>query len=202
MSCFEWKTTKKQYRTAVYMSIFGDVSVGKTSLLQCFVNHEFPDTTEPTFFDYFSCTLTHGDREYEVMLFDTAGKMDETKTVMPQMLRRSEGVLVVYDESRLPTLQNLVLHWLPWIFSMASELKSILLIGNKTDLLQERSKEDQAVYDLLIEMAQRACGKRRMQLARISARVDSYETLEALFTSFAQRVVSLSTAKPSLLIKS
>lgn len=201
MSCF-FSKEKAPPRRTIFLSIYGDISVGKSSLLNCFVRREFPEQTEPTYYDYFSCDLKHGEHTYEVMLFDTPGNF-QTACLMPSMLRKSEGIFAVYSEADILSLQSLVLHWLPWIIKNAIQLKCILLIGNKTDLLVHlRNEAEQKHFNLLIEMAQSTCSGHRMQLVHLSAKHDDYDTLEHVFTSFAQQVITHSTAQPSLLVES
>jgi len=60
--------------TGIKLVVVGDGAVGKTCLLISYANNSFPDDYVPTVFDNYVVTLTAGEQQIELGLWDTAGQ--------------------------------------------------------------------------------------------------------------------------------
>ncbi|ELK27243.1 Rho-related GTP-binding protein RhoJ [Myotis davidii] len=56
--------------------VVGDGAVGKTCLLMSYANDAFPEEYVPTVFDHYAVTVTVGDKQHLLGLYDTAGQED------------------------------------------------------------------------------------------------------------------------------
>jgi Ras-related protein Rab-11A len=75
---------------------------------------------------------------------DTAGE-ERFRSVIPQLYRNSDGVLVVFDLTQPQTLENATT-WIEEVYGNTKPDLPIILIGNKSDLVKEpNTLRDQAI---------------------------------------------------------
>jgi Ras-related protein Rab-11A len=75
---------------------------------------------------------------------DTAGE-ERFRSVIPQLYRNSDGVLVVFDLTKPQTLENAT-SWIEEVYGNTKPDLPIILIGNKSDLVKEpNTLRDQAI---------------------------------------------------------
>ncbi len=132
------KMVEEALKFSFKVVILGDGSVGKTSLLTRFVDKTFDQ-------DYKSTIGTNIMRiDYKLLekitvafaLWDLAGQQFFQK-VRQMYLSGCQAALFVYDVTRPDTLYNLK-NWQNELHAVAgAEVKS-LMVGNKTDLVEER----------------------------------------------------------------
>ncbi|KFK30558.1 hypothetical protein AALP_AA7G277600 [Arabis alpina] len=116
----------------------GDQSVGKTSIITRFMYDKFDTTYQPTIgIDFLSKTMYLEDRTVRLQLWDTAGQ-ERFRSLIPSYIRDSSVAIVVYDVSNRQTFLNTS----KWIDDVHRERGSndviIVLVGNKTDLVDKR----------------------------------------------------------------
>jgi len=116
----------------------GDQSVGKTSIITRFMYDKFDTTYQPTIgIDFLSKTMYLEDRTVRLQLWDTAGQ-ERFRSLIPSYIRDSSVAIVVYDVANRQTFQNVS----KWIDDVHRERGSgdviIVLVGNKTDLVDKR----------------------------------------------------------------
>lgn len=115
----------------------GDVAVGKSSLLKLFVDGKFEESYIPT------VGISIHEKEMQIsnkvkiiyQIFDTSGLRSYRK-VRKIFLQRCEIVFIVFDFTRLESLENIE----EWIeesknFTSSSDV-TYFLIGNKIDLIE------------------------------------------------------------------
>jgi Ras-related protein Rab-1A len=132
------KVTEETMKFSFKVVILGDGGVGKTSLLNRFVEKTFDQ-------EYKSTIGTNIMRiDYKLMdkitvafaLWDLAGQQYFQK-VRQMYLSGCQAALFVYDVSRPDTLQNLK-NWLNELTAVAGTDVKRLMVGNKIDLVEER----------------------------------------------------------------
>lgn len=121
------------------LSLIGDGSVGKTSIVQRYVNDIFSETymaTIGTFITKKEIKFDKLNTRVRFMIWDLAGQ-DQFKRLMPDYLTDSNAGIIVFDITNRESFEN-VKNWYNTITRVA--LPSILLIlaGNKVDLEAER----------------------------------------------------------------
>ena len=79
----------------------------------------------------------------KVEIWDTAGQ-EKYRSLTRRYYEGVSGVILVFDVCDESSLQNLNHYWLPKILENADENIDLAIVGNKTDLINEReiSKED------------------------------------------------------------
>nr|XP_025699791.1 ras-related protein RABH1b-like isoform X1 [Arachis hypogaea] len=123
---------------AKYKLVFlGDQSVGKTSIITRFMYDKFDNTYQATIgIDFLSKTMYLEDRTIRLQLWDTAGQ-ERFRSLIPSYIRDSSVAVIVYDVASRQTFLNTV----KWIEEVRSERGNdviLVLVGNKTDLLDKR----------------------------------------------------------------
>nr|AGN12807.1 Ras-related protein RABH1C [Leavenworthia alabamica] len=116
----------------------GDQSVGKTSIITRFMYDKFDTTYQPTIgIDFLSKTMYLEDRTVRLQLWDTAGQ-ERFRSLIPSYIRDSSVAIVVYDVSKRQSFLNTS----KWIEDVRRERGQgdviIVLVGNKTDLADQR----------------------------------------------------------------
>ena len=127
---------------SIKIILLGDVSVGKTAIINRYIDGKFDDN--------YSCTINvqsrkkkisfNQDISIEMSIWDTCGE-EKFRAITRQYYRESNGILLVFDINRNKTFLNLT-KWMKEIKEVAPKDVLIALIGNKVDLKREVNKND------------------------------------------------------------
>ena len=124
------------YDKTCQILLIGDSLVGKTCLIQRYVNGTFKDDYITTVgLDYHTKLEIINNLNVSVKLWDTAGQ-ERFKALTPSFFRNAEGVVIAYDVTNSESFDNLKF----WISSIKTNLFEknifipIIIIGNKIDL--------------------------------------------------------------------
>ena len=135
---------KKDYNYLFKILILGDSFVGKTNMLKRFLNNEFDMNTKETVgVEFGSKNFIFGENDIiKAQIWDTAGQ-ERYRSVTKAYYKGAKGALLVYDITRKSTFENID-NWLIDLRTNADKDILIVLIGNKSDLLDNRevSSED------------------------------------------------------------
>ena len=133
--------------------LIGDTSVGKTNILSKFLSNEFdPDSKATVGVEFGTKDFKIENNIVKVQIWDTAGQ-ERYRSITNAYYKGAKGSLLVYDITSPKTFDNLD-KWLSDLKANGEEKISIILIGNKSDLEQERKitieqgKEKAAFYKL------------------------------------------------------
>jgi len=116
----------------------GDEGVGKTSLINRFIEKKFEIDYRPTI----GANLLKKDVEFaykdkkftcNLILWDIAGQ-DRYELIRSLYLKGCVGAFLVYDCTRSKTFENITNAWLKDLLINAEKNVSFILIGNKVDL--------------------------------------------------------------------
>jgi small GTP-binding protein len=120
--------------------LVGDSSVGKTSILNRFVNNRFnpsePNTVGALYESYTSSRLGH---EVEVQIWDTAGT-EQYRSLTPVYFRQAAGAIIVYDITSRSSFASLET-WLSMFRGFCQENAAVMIVANKLDLDEFRRVE-------------------------------------------------------------
>uniref|UniRef100_A0A0D9VQK7 Uncharacterized protein n=1 Tax=Leersia perrieri TaxID=77586 RepID=A0A0D9VQK7_9ORYZ len=118
---------------AKYKLVFlGDQAVGKTAIITRFMYDKFDATYQATIgIDFLSKTMYLEDRTVRLQLWDTAGQ-ERFRSLIPSYIRDSSVAVIVYD-SFLNTSK-----WIEEVNTQRGADVLIVLVGNKTDLVDKR----------------------------------------------------------------
>ena len=124
------------YDKSCQILLIGDSLVGKTCLIQRYVNGTFKDDYISTVgLDYHTKLEIINNLNVSVKLWDTVGQ-ERFKALTASFFRNAEGVVIAYDVTNSESFDNLKF----WISSIKTNLFEknifipIIIIGNKIDL--------------------------------------------------------------------
>ena len=113
--------------------LLGDSGVGKTSILDQYINSNFRHLTQPTLGSMFlSNTLQVKDINYRLQIWDTAGQ-ERFKAIAPLYYRDADIVILVLDPTDQKSFDNLQ-YWTKQIKQKGPTRFSLCLLVNKQDL--------------------------------------------------------------------
>ena len=117
--------------------VLGDASVGKTSIINRYCNDQFSEDTLSTIgAGFFTHTITMGESEVTLMVWDTAGE-ERFRSVAPSLLRGADGLILVYDVQSQQSFESLDVYmemFLDVVNVSSCPVMPVLLLGNKADL--------------------------------------------------------------------
>jgi small GTP-binding protein len=126
--------------------IIGDSSVGKTSMILKMLDGVFDPSFMATIgIDYRTKLINVSDKIVKVQLWDTAGQ-ERFRSIVKTYFRAAMGILLCFDVSDKETFNNLN-DWYTLVQDYCLENVSVIVIGNKTDLLNRQvTHEEGFVY--------------------------------------------------------
>ena len=117
--------------------IIGDAGCGKSALLHRFIDDTFKSQASHTIgVEFGSKIIEVGGQSVKLQIWDTAGQ-ERFRAVTQSYYRGAAGALLVYDVTSRDSFNN-VSTWLNNARALANPDISIVLVGNKLDLTQER----------------------------------------------------------------
>ena len=123
----------------VKVVVLGDPQVGKTALVDRFSNGSFEKDYKLTLGVNITIRrITIEDNEIAFQIHDIAGHAFFSE-VRPNFYIGSGGAVLVYDVTRPETLQSL-LEWKNEYYKNCDKNSPVVILGNKTDLIDDRSK--------------------------------------------------------------
>merc|ERR1712232_312014 len=158
--------------------ILGEGRVGKTSLLNRFVNCEFNEyEASSVSAAYLERSLTINGQQVRLSLWDTAGQ-ERFHSLAPMYYRDALGALIVYDITDRESLEK-AKRWLNELYTANRKDMIITLVGNKVDLEESRQVEkgDANLY------------AKEQQLAFFETSAKSGENIDELFTALGQKLI-------------
>ena len=135
---------KKIKRTVIRLAMLGDSSVGKTSIINTFLDIEFSDVKLTTIGkDKMETKMKMKDgKEIKLIIWDTAGQ-ERFHSMATSVIKGSQGVAVTFDLTKQSTFES-VNNWLAEIKNNADSIP-IVLFGNKCDILDKREVSEELV---------------------------------------------------------
>ena len=130
-------TTKKVLLKVI---ILGESGVGKTALLNHYVNNQFIETHKATIgADFMTKDIKIDDKMITLQMWDTAGQ-ERFKSLGNSFYRGADAAILVYDITQKETFTKIE-EWKSSFLDLSGESKEfpILLLGNKYDLQNQRA---------------------------------------------------------------
>ena len=128
---------KKDSDITIKLLLIGNAYVGKTLIVQKFIDNTFSKSTVSTIgVDLQSKIIDINGKKVKYLIWDTAGE-DRMKTMTYSYYRGCHVILIVYDVTERKSFQN-VTTWVECIDKFAKSNVLRILVGNKTDLEDKR----------------------------------------------------------------
>ena len=122
-----------------YKLIFlGDQSVGKSCILNRFLNDTFIEDYQATIgLDFQSKNVQIDNQDIHLLLYDTAGQ-EKFRSLIPMYTRDANIILLVYDISNKDSFVNLS-QWLKDLTNVNMDEVILCIVANKIDLNDKRA---------------------------------------------------------------
>ena len=133
-------------RKVIRISMLGDSTVGKTSIINAFLNIEFSNTLLSNIGVEKTETkmIMKDGNEMKIIIWDTAGQ-ERFHSIATGTIKNSQGIVVTFDLTNRKTFENVV-KWLEDIRDNNNKIP-IILFGNKCDLVEKREVEDEEAQE-------------------------------------------------------
>eukprot|EP00461_Guttulinopsis_vulgaris_P000388 UN00388 len=149
------------YDFLIKLLLIGDSGVGKSCLLLRFSDDAFTSSFITTIgIDFKIKTIDLDGKRIKLQIWDTAGQ-ERFRTITTAYYRGAMGILLVYDVTDEQSFQN-IRTWIRNIEQHASQSVSKILVGNKSDMDQDKQVET--------ARAQRLADEYNIQLFEASAK--------------------------------
>ena len=132
--------------------VVGDGAVGKTCLLVVYARGTFPTDYVPTVFENYKAKVKVNNTEYSILLWDTAGQ-EELENIRTLSYANTDIFLLCFSVVDRTSFENVKNKWYEEV-KVHSKEPVILLVGTKTDLRENGSKE-QVSFDEGVMMAKK-----------------------------------------------
>ena len=132
--------------------LLGDTTVGKTCFLMKYTDKTFQEIHMATIgLDYRlkSMKLKNG-KDIKIQMWDTAGQ-DRFKAITKNYYKGSHGILLLYDITNIQTFES-VKQWVTQIREEATQNVIVYLVGNKSDMEEEREVQKEKGEQLAEEL--------------------------------------------------
>ena len=127
------KTENPKYK----LIFLGDQSVGKSCILNRFMNDTFTEEYQATIgLDFQSKNVQIDNQDIHLLLYDTAGQ-EKFRALIPMYTRDANIILLVYDVTSKDSFLHLS-DWLRDLTNVKKEEVIFAVVGNKTDLDDRR----------------------------------------------------------------
>jgi small GTP-binding protein len=118
--------------------VVGPSGVGKTAIVTQLVSHTFKDQTPLTIgVEFKSFTVQADDQSVKLQIWDTAGQ-ERFRSVSKAYFRGAVGAVLVFDVTQKASFDELN-NWIQDLNTLCAPNALIILVGNKTDLTDERT---------------------------------------------------------------
>jgi len=125
------------YDHIVKLLLVGNSSVGKTNIVTRFVDDNFnPNSFDTIGIDFRFKIITINDEKYKLQIWDTSGKQ-KFHNIVVNYFPSVNGILLVYDVTNEQSFLDIE-KWLDDIENYASENVIVILIGNKSDMTDQK----------------------------------------------------------------
>eukprot|EP00093_Oithona_nana_P004500 04500.XXX_4285_356_1 [CDS] Oithona nana genome sequencing. len=116
--------------------LVGDVRVGKSALLNRFLNNRFAEAYKPTAFEKSTSSAMVAGRRLKYTIWDTTGS-HAVSSSRAMAYREADVFLLCYKITEPSSLFNALNHWCPEMRAVAPSTP-IILVGCQSDLRQNR----------------------------------------------------------------
>ena len=120
--------------------IIGDSSVGKSCLLKKFIDGTFYNDFDTTIgVEFGAKIISCNNKNIKLQIWDTAGQ-ETFRAITKSYYRGSCAIILVYDITQRSSFNNIP-SWINDLKEININDQTVILIGNKTDLIESRQVE-------------------------------------------------------------
>ena len=136
----------------IKVTLIGDSSVGKTSIINRFCKNIFDQNLSSTLgANYCQKIIEKDGKNIRLDLWDTAGQ-EKYRAIGRHFYKESHIVCLVYDITNKESFENVKSIWYPELMEHGEKLKIIGIIGNKNDRYLDESVDEKNVKEFADEI--------------------------------------------------
>ena len=136
------KEEEKKESISIKVTMIGDVGVGKTCIVNRFINDEFDSSeTSTTGANYSKLDLFINNKKINLDVWDTAGQ-EKFRSIGRHFYKNSNIIVIVYDATKKETFEDIKNYWYNDVKENAERYKVIGIVGNKIDLYDKEGIEE------------------------------------------------------------
>ena len=125
------------YNMLFKIVLIGESSVGKTNILSKYLNNEFnPNSKATVGVEFGTKNYKIDNNVVKVQIWDTAGQ-ERYRSITSAYYKGAKGCFIVYDITRRSSFDSID-RWLTDLKANCDEKITIVLLGNKSDLEEQR----------------------------------------------------------------
>lgn len=125
----------------------GDSTVGKSSLLHSLKYNEFTLKKPTIGIDHYFLQLAIDNKLLKIHLWDTAGQ-ERFRSICSHFYKDACLIFIVFDLTNRASFENLK-YWIDETNKHKNEHTEIIILGNKSDLINMRTISNEEIYDYL-----------------------------------------------------
>ena len=126
-----------EYEMMFKIVLVGDASVGKTNIMSKYLKNEFHEDSKATVgVEFGAKQFTVEGHKIKAQIWDTAGQ-ERYKAMTSAYFKGAKGAFIVYDITNKSSFES-VDRWLNDLRVSADKNLTVIIIGNKCDLEQQR----------------------------------------------------------------
>ena len=144
MSEIQKKSSVSAYEFDIKLKfvILGESMVGKTSIINRYINNKFGDRYLCTVgIDFQEKIVNKKNKRVKLQIWDTAGE-ERYRNLTKNYFQQCNGIIITYDISDNNSFEQ-IKFWINQIAEMPDQKVSCILVGNKCDLTTERMVEQE-----------------------------------------------------------
>jgi small GTP-binding protein len=119
------------YNYSMKFITLGDTGVGKSSLLNYYINNNIDNISTTIGVDYYVKYIKYDNNIIKLLIWDTAGQ-ERFKSITKTYIRNVSCIILMYDISNINSFINLK-EWLNFLNKYNQKDSIIILVGNKSD---------------------------------------------------------------------
>ncbi|OXU27280.1 hypothetical protein TSAR_000348 [Trichomalopsis sarcophagae] len=122
--------------------LLGSQGVGKTSLINRYINNAFNHQNNPTIgASFFTCKINLEDVRIKFQVWDTAGQ-ERFRSMAPMYYRNANAAFLVFDITQYNSF-TAIKSWVTELQRNVEEPMVLILVGNKVDLSEKRKVDSE-----------------------------------------------------------
>ena len=133
--------------------LLGQSGVGKTCIINQFINGEYDDSTTPTISFQF-CQKTFefpGNKSIALDIWDTAGQ-EKYRSLGRNFYKDSYIICLIFDITDKQSFKNVKEIWYPEIKKYGEKYNILSIVGNKSDLFEDEEVQDEEINSFVEEI--------------------------------------------------
>ena len=177
----------ERYEQLYKIIIIGDSGVGKSNILNRYLRNEFKQDSKSTVgVEFGSKQLKVCGTNIKLQIWDTAGQ-ERYRSITSAYYKGSRGCFLVYDITSAQSFENIE-KWYEEIIKTVDKDLSIILVGNKSDLENERQ--------VTVEMGQDKAKNLNCPFFETSALNNTY--IDTVFTTISEDIYNRCKNAPKI----